>query len=115
MAVFYRMTGVSEDPFSRKKRFVLVSEEYERSINGHLKEMIVPQLNSIVGSEFLSKRCGELENYLKETTKREYLVEVVQSQDQVITVLPKSILISKNLLYSNKFSEEDLKNATLLM
>ena len=65
-------------------------------------------------SSSLQKKGKAIEDALKERSGRARKVVMVTSEDHVITVLPESIVISKNLMMKNEM-ETDLANTVLIM
>lgn len=65
-------------------------------------------------SEWLEGRCDKIERAVREASGRSYKVVIVESESDVVVVLPSLIVLSKNILVA-KLQEKDIANVVLLM
>lgn len=87
-------------------------------MDGYLRDIIVNQLCHGLSertSPALSERGRYIEEWLASKTNRRYKVVMVGCEEHVITILPQTIVISKNMLLSRELGKEDLTSLLLLM
>ncbi len=112
--IVWKVVGVYEDPFSKRKKIVIVSDEFERGLEKNLRQTFGSHFGTIQNpAKGFQQSCKFFQAAFKKLTGRDYRLVLVPAQDNVVIVLPGTIILSRKALLSN--TKDDLLRVLVLI